>query len=131
MGMAYQTARWLHLVAMATWAGGIITLAVLMITLKRRGTSPDDIRAVARAFARLSWTAMAVAIASGVAQVALLHLPWSHPPLHLKLGAVAFTIVVAMAHQLLAGRMSPRNQRMVEALLLASTLATVAAAIRL
>ncbi|MBT8492935.1 MAG: hypothetical protein KJO07_07725 [Deltaproteobacteria bacterium] len=127
----YLPLRWLHLVAAATWLGGMITLAVVVVALRKQGIEPDQLRAVARSFARLSWLAMVVLIATGAAQVALLHLPWNHPPLVWKLSAVGLTIAVAGLHQYMAGRLERRGQRVLEAAVLLTTLLAFAAAVRL
>lgn len=53
----------LHVLAAAVWVGGQITVAGLVPTA--RSLSADAPRAVARAFARLSWPAYAVLVATG------------------------------------------------------------------
>lgn len=123
--------RWLHLVAASTWVGGMIALGVVVASLRRAGADRAHLQAAARGFAWASWTAMALAIATGVAQVHLLYLPWSHPPLELKLAVVAATVVVALAHQRFARRLSPAARGASELLLLVLALAIVAAAVRL
>ncbi|MCU4184621.1 hypothetical protein K6U06_09645 [Acidiferrimicrobium sp. IK] len=61
----------LHVLAATVWVGGQITLAGLVPTARRAG--PDVPRQVAAAFARLSWPAYAVLIATGVWNVAAVH----------------------------------------------------------
>ncbi len=53
----------LHVLAAAVWVGGQITVAGLGPTA--RALDPDAPRQVARAFARLSWPAYAVLVATG------------------------------------------------------------------
>jgi hypothetical protein len=118
-------------VAAAVWLGGMITLAVLVGALRRAGVDRAVIVTAARAFARLSWSALAVAVATGLAQVHALVLPWSHPALHLKLTVVGTTVVVALVHVRLARRLGPRARGALEATLLLLTLAIFAAAVRL
>ncbi len=54
----------LHILAATVWVGGQITVAGLLPTLRKAGG--DTTRQVARAFARLSWPAYAVLLATGV-----------------------------------------------------------------
>jgi putative copper export protein len=54
----------LHILAATVWVGGQITLAGLVPTARRLGE--DAPRQVARAFARLSWPAYGVLVATGV-----------------------------------------------------------------
>lgn len=48
--------RWVHLVAAAVWLGGLITLAALVVALRREGADRALLQASARMFARVSWT---------------------------------------------------------------------------
>lgn len=58
----------LHVLAAALWVGGQLTVAGLLPTVRRLGD--DAPRRTANAFARLSWPAYAVLIATGVWNVA-------------------------------------------------------------
>lgn len=58
----------LHVLAAAVWVGGQITVAGLVPTA--RALSPDAPRQVAGAFARLSWPAYVVLVATGIWNVA-------------------------------------------------------------
>jgi putative copper export protein len=127
----YRVVHFLHLVAAATWLGGMITLAVLVGALRRAGVDRAGIVAAARAFARVSWPALVIAIATGLAQVHMLHLPWSYRPLHVKVGLVAVTTMVALVHVRFARRLGPGGRGALEATLLLLTLAIVAAAVAL
>jgi putative copper export protein len=53
----------LHVLAAAVWVGGQITLAGLVPTVRSLGE--DGPRRVARAFARISWPAFVVVVATG------------------------------------------------------------------
>jgi uncharacterized membrane protein len=124
-------ARWVHLVAAATWLGGLITLAACVVALRREGVERGVLQAVARQFAWLSWAAMAVAVVTGLLQVGWMHLPWSYGPLHTKLGLVALTILVAGVHQLTARQSSPAVRGVVQLLIVVSSLGVFAAAVAL
>lgn len=58
----------LHVLAATVWVGGQVTVAGLVPTAKRLGQ--DAPRQVAQAFARLSWPAYAVLLATGIWNVA-------------------------------------------------------------
>jgi putative copper export protein len=58
----------LHVVAAAIWVGGQIVVAGLLPTLRRLGK--DVPRVVARAFARISWPAYGLLLATGFWNVA-------------------------------------------------------------
>ena len=127
----YLLVRATHLIAAAVWVGGMITLAVLVVGLRRSGAPRETLQAAARAFAHLSWTAMAVSVLTGLAQIELLHVSWAYPNLHLKLGLVTASIVVALLHQVFAKRLSARVRGMTNAILLVLAVAIIAAAVRL
>lgn len=54
----------LHVLAAAVWVGGQLTLTGLLPTLRRLGD--DAARRAGRAFARLSWPAYVVLLATGI-----------------------------------------------------------------
>jgi uncharacterized membrane protein len=124
----YPWVHWLHLVAAAVWLGGMITLAVLVGVLRRAGVERAIIVAAARGFARVSWSALAVAVATGLAQVHMLALPWSYRALQVKVALVAVTALVALAHVRFARRLGPAARGALEAILLLLGLAMFGAA---
>lgn len=126
-----RAVRLVHLVAAATWLGGMVVMGPLVFSLRRGGATTDQIRAAARTYARVSWVAMAVAVPTGLLQVHWIPLPWTYGRLHAKLGAVAVVIVATLLHQRYAARASPGARGAVEALLLALTLAVYVCAVRL
>lgn len=123
--------RFVHLVAAATWTGGLIVLAALVVALRRAGAERALLQATARQFGRVSWVAMVVALGTGVAQVELLGWSWSYERLHLKLGLVALTVALAAWHQRTAARSSPRARGIVQLLILLASLAVYGAAVTL
>ena len=123
--------RWLHLVAVATWTGGLIVLAALVVALRRAGAERALLRAAAWAFARVSWGAMAVAIPTGLWQVHRLGLPWSYGRLHLKLGLVGLVVLTAFVHQRTAHRSSPAVRGVVQLAILVLSLAIFGVAVGL
>jgi uncharacterized membrane protein len=123
--------RFVHLVAAATWTGGLITLAALVFALRRAGAPRETLQVAARQFGRVSWLAMAIAVSTGLAQVVAMHLPWSYGRLHLKIGLVALVILVTGVHQLTAKRTPPAVRGIVELSMLLLSLAIFAAAVAL
>lgn len=128
---ALAIARFVHLVAAATWTGGLIVLAVAVVALRRAGADRSLLQAVARAFGRASWIAMALAVVTGLAQVWWMQLPWSYGRLHGKLAAVTVTIALAAYHQLTARTASARARGLIQAAILLASLVVYAAAIAL
>jgi uncharacterized membrane protein len=123
--------RWIHLLAAATWMGGLIVLGPLVMTLRKEGVGREGLQAAARQFARVTWTAMAIAVATGLLQVTWMHLPWSYGRLHIKLGAVTLAILIAGIHQLTARQSSPAVRGVFQGLILLASLGVFAAAVAL
>ena len=128
---AFAVDRFVHLVAAATWLGGLIVLGPLVMALRRSGASTEQLRATARMFSYVTWTAMGVAIATGLGQVVLLHLPWTYPRLHVKIAVVTTTVVVTLVHQRTAATMSRRALGLMHAAMLLGSLGIYAAAVAL
>ena len=123
--------RWVHLVAASVWTGGLIVLAALVVALRKAGVDVEVLRATARQFGRVSWTAMAVALVTGVAQVHMMGMAWSYGRLHWKLGLVALVVVAALYHQLTARKSSPAVRGIIQLVILVLSLAVFAAAVHL
>lgn len=123
--------RLVHLIAAATWLGGLITLAAVVVALRREGVDRSVLQAAARQFGRLSWTAMAIALITGTAQVYLLPLPWAYGPLQTKLGLVALTILIAGVHQFTARNSSPRARGLIQVAIMLASVGVFAAAVAL
>lgn len=89
----------LHVLAAAVWVGGQITLAGLVPTVRQLGEGATA--AAARAFARLSWPAYAVLLATGIWNVAATAhgqgSPWD-TVLGVKVAVVVLAGVGAWAH---------------------------------
>lgn len=125
----YRVVHFIHMVAAATWLGGMITLAVVVGALRKAGVERPVIVAAARAFARVSWPALVLAIATGLTQVHMLALPWSYRPLTVKIALVTVTALVALFHVRFARRLGPAARGVLESVLLLLTLAIFAAAV--
>ncbi|MCB9594114.1 MAG: hypothetical protein H6719_15375 [Sandaracinaceae bacterium] len=125
------TVRFFHLLAAAVWTGGMLTLAVLVVALRKAGAQREQLQAAARMFARVSWTAMAIAIGTGLGQVVLMRLPWGYGRLHVKIGLVALAVIIAAVHQLTAKRTSAGVRGAIQGVLLLVSLGIFAAAVAL
>lgn len=123
--------RWVHLIAAATWMGGLIVLFAVVTTLIKHNCDRAVLQAVARQFGRVSWTAMGIAIATGILQVMVMRMPWSYGRLHMKIGIVVTTVLVALTHQLTARQSSPRVRGMVQLVILLCSLGVFAVAVAL
>jgi putative copper export protein len=123
--------RFLHLVAASAWVGGMITVAAIVPALRRAGADPAMVRAVAARFGVLAWSAMAVAIATGVA--ALIDAPTAvaGSALAIKLALVGLAVSLAWLHQMIARNITPAARGIVQGLLLLLGLGIIAAAIAL
>ena len=128
--MTLLVLRWIHLVAAATWVGGLVVMGPLVVSLRRSGVGSEQLRAGARALARVSWAAMIVAVVTGIAQAQILF-PWTYPRLHAKIGLVALTCALAGVHQLTARTSSARVRGLLQGGILAASLLVVAAAVAL
>jgi putative copper export protein len=94
------TRLFLHVLAATVWVGGQIVLAGLVPTVRSLGDGAA--RAVARAFARMSWPAYAVLVITGFWNIAAVHpshqtTPWK-VVLGVKLAVVVLAGVAAFMH---------------------------------
>lgn len=121
--------RWIHLLAAATWTGGLITLGALVPALRRAGADRPMLQAAARRFGVVSWVALAVAITTGVIQVVRLSYPWRS--LEVKLTLVAVAAGLALFHQLTAKRTSPAVRGAIQGLILIASIGIFGAAVAL
>lgn len=72
---------------------------------------------------------MAFAVATGLLQVWLMHLPWAYGRLQVKIGLVGVAVVLAAVHQVTARRSSPAVRGVVQLAILGVSLAIFAAAV--
>jgi putative copper resistance protein D len=104
--------RSLHLIAAATWAGGLIFLAVA-VSVVRRSVPPESrvelLRSLGRAFAVVGGLALLVLIATGIDMASDRH-AWDHltdttygKTLLAKLILVGVVIILTLVHSLVQG----------------------------
>ena len=91
----WDAIRWLHLLAMAFFVGGQLSLAVCVVPVVR-GDRPR-MQAVARRFGWGTLVALGVLLATGSA-MASHYRDWSRATLHVKLALVALVGVLVLVH---------------------------------
>ena len=128
--------RLLHLVAASVWLGGLITLGALVGAVRRAGADRSVLQAMARQFGRLSWTAMGVAVVTGVTRFARSDVSLSSDTgyavtLLIKLTLVGLAAALALAHQLTAKTTSHAVRGALQGLILVASLGIVGAAVAL
>lgn len=101
----FELVKWAHLLAAAVWTGGLIVLAFLVAAIRKVSDDREVLRASARAFGVVSWTAMGVSLITGTWMYTEWGLPWSD--FALKGTLIAIAIVLAFVHQITAKRTSP------------------------
>jgi putative copper export protein len=90
----------LHVLAACVWVGGQLVLAGLVPTLRQLG--PDVPRRVARVFGRIEWPAYLVLLATGIWNLAAVHMGQSsawQAVAGAKIGVVVVAGVAAFRHQ--------------------------------
>ena len=134
--MLDDTIRFIHLIAASVWVGGLITLAALVSAVRRAGADRSVLKMMARRFGRVSWTAMAVAVTTGIVQLARSNVSLGTDTdyavaLFVKLSLVGIAVALAIIHQVTAARTTPAVRGSVQGLILLVSLGIVAAAIAL
>lgn len=127
--------RWIHLLSAAVWTGGLIVLGASVAALRRAGADRAQLVAVARMFSRVSWTAMGLAVVTGIWQLLRFGEPASNPAtpfgraLLVKLLLVGLAAGLALWHQMTASSISARTRGLVQAVILVVSIAIFAAAV--
>jgi len=134
--MLDDSIRWIHLIATSVWVGGLITLAALVAAVRSVGADRSVLRAMAQRFGTVSWTAMGVAVITGVVQLSRSDVSLSDDSgyaatLFIKLTLVGVTAGLALFHQLTAKTSSPAVRGAAQGLILLTSLGIVAAAVAL
>jgi uncharacterized membrane protein len=124
---------WLHLIGAAVWLGGMVVVAAVMPTIRRAGGDDAMVAAVARTFGRVSWVAMVLSGATGVAMLWNVRTGFRDTDfavgIAVKLLAVGLAVGLALWHQTSARTLSARVRRAIQVLILVATLGAYAAAV--
>lgn len=123
--------RFLHLIAAAVWVGGLLTLGALVPVVRRNGGDVTLLRAMARQFGRVSWSALGVAVVTGVIQMQRFGRDWGSAAVSRKLGLVVVVASLAAVHQVTARRTSPAVRGAIQGIILLLSIGIVAAAVAL
>jgi uncharacterized membrane protein len=97
MHQLYVASVWLHLIAMATWMGGMVFLAAVVLPALRQGGPKAVGEFMAKAAPRLrlvGWTCLIILGATGWAQLGFRGMAWNANPVIVTKIAIYLTIVV-------------------------------------
>jgi putative copper export protein len=114
--MAHDILFYFHLLAATVWIGGLIVLGGLIPAVRSVTDDRNVIRAMARRFGVISWTALGTLVLTG--GVLAIHHVWSRT-LILKVGLVLVTAMLAAWHTLAARDQSPRVRGIIQGVIMA------------
>lgn len=121
--------EFIHELAAAVWVGGLITLGALVPALRRAGVDRAQLQAAARQFGRLSWTAMAALVITGLMRYIPGRVSYDGNNVFLlKLGLVVVAVILAASHQFTARQTTPRTRGIIQGLIMLASLGAFAAA---
>ena len=124
-----ELVKTLHLVAAATWTGGLIVLGFLVSAIRTATDDRSVLQAAARRFSVVSWIAMATALATGLR---LYFIDKAQPDeFLLKWSLITIVIIIALVHQLTARRTPPAIRGITQAFILLLSIGIFAAAVAL
>jgi putative copper export protein len=94
--------RFIHLLAVVTWVGGMLFIALVLVPITRR---LDDaalrtrlVQDAGRRFRAVGWIALGLIVTTGLGNLALRpELLWA-PRLHAKLGLVVLALILGALH---------------------------------
>lgn len=115
-----------HVLGAAVWVGGLITLGGLVPAVRRVSEDRGVLRAMARRFAVISWTALGIQMVTGIL-IALDRFPWS-PALNAKVALVLVSAALAAWHTVMARDQSPAVRGAIQGAILLLALVIVALA---
>lgn len=99
--------RFVHLLAVVTWVGGMLFIALVLVPVTRR--LPDAalrtrlVEATGRRFRTVGWIALAVIVATGLGNLALRPELLGAPRFHAKAGLVLLALALGAAHDFVLG----------------------------
>lgn len=125
----FELVKWIHLIAAAVWTGGLLVLAVLVTAIRKVTDDREVLRASARAFGVVSWTAMGVAIIAGTWMYTEWGLPWRD--FAIKGTLIATAIVLTFVHQVTARRTSAALRGIIQLAIILVSIGIFGAAVAL
>jgi uncharacterized membrane protein len=99
--------RWLHLLATITWVGGMVFIALVLVPVARGLVDPALrsrlVQDAGRRFRAVGWIALAVLVATGLANLWLRpYLVWT-PRFQGKAGLVVLALALSVLHDFVLG----------------------------
>jgi uncharacterized membrane protein len=99
--------RFVHLLAVVTWVGGMLFIALVLVPVTRR---LDDaalrtrlVQDTGRRFRTVGWIALGLIVATGLGNLVLRPELLGAPRFHAKLGLVALALVLGAVHDFALG----------------------------
>ncbi len=100
-------ARWLHVLAAATWLGGMLFIALVLVPVTRRLEDPRLrtrlVHELGLRFRAVGWIAIGVLVATGLVNLWLFPFLLDSPRFHWKLGLVILALVLSAFHDFVLG----------------------------
>lgn len=119
---------YLHVLGATVWVGGLIVLATLVPAVRKVSDDREILRAMARRFGVISWSALGLQVVTGLT-MAIDRFPWS-ATLNWKVGLVLVSALLAAWHTTMARAQSPAIRGAIQASILVLALVIVALATR-
>ncbi len=116
---------YLHLLAATVWVGGLIVVAGLVPAVRRVTDDRSILKAIARRFGVISWTALGVLVATGIIQI--LDRPLTGV-LVAKIALVLVSALLAAWHTVAASQQSPALRGAIQGTILLLALVILALA---
>lgn len=120
---------YIHVVAATVWVGGLIVMAGLVPAVRNVTDDRTVIRAIAQRFGVLSWSALGILVATGIAML-LIGFDLS-TTMTTKIGLVFVSAALAAWHTVSARHQTPRTRGMIQATILLLALVILGLAINL
>jgi uncharacterized membrane protein len=121
--------RFLHVLAVATWVGGMLFIALVLVPVTRGLGDPALrtrlVQEAGRRFRTVGWIALALLVATGLGNLALRPELLGAPRFHVKLGLVVVALALSALHDFVLGPRAGRPGAPPAARLRASWLARV------
>jgi uncharacterized membrane protein len=99
--------RFVHLLAVVTWVGGMLFIALVLVPIMRR---LDDaalrtrlVQDTGRRFRTVGWITLGLIVATGLGNLALRPELLGAPRFHAKLGLVALALILGALHDFVLG----------------------------
>jgi len=111
------------------WTGGLIVLTFLVLAIRKATDDIDVLRATARMFSKVSWSAFGIAVIAGTWLYTESGLPWSQ--FTTKGTLVVGVGVLTLVHQVTAKRSSPAVRGIVQLVIVLLSIGIFGAAVAL